>query len=214
MTNYKIWLMIIFALVILSACQATPEEKIYHILEQTVAKEKDFDKQQKPLMELETQEQRLFDKIINLGIKDMDKIVKLSNEAIENLEKRKEKMKIEQASILSSKKEFSKIKSHIRKIASEKTKKEATQLQKLMEKRYETHEKLYKAYLHGIDTNMKLYQMMKDKKLQIGELEKQIQLSNKAYSEVLKMNQLFNKNTKKFNEQKSKFYKDTQIKIS
>lgn len=214
MANYKILLMIIFVLVILSGCQATSEEKIYHILEQTVAKEKDFDKQQKPLMELETQEKRLFEKIIDLGMKDMGKIVKLSNEAIENLEKRREMMKIEQASILSSKKEFSKIKGHMTKIASKQIKKEAIQLQQLMEKRYETHEKLFKAYLHGIDTNMKLYQILKDKKLQIGDLEKQIQLSNEAYSEVLKMNQLFNENTKKFNEQKSKFYKDAQIKIS
>ncbi|MGE6258591.1 YkyA family protein [Heyndrickxia sporothermodurans] len=214
MANYKILLMIIFVLVMLSGCQATSEEKIYHILEQTVAKEKDFDKQQKPLMELETQEKRLFEKIIDLGMKDMDKIVKLSNEAIGNLEKRREKMKIERASILSSKKEFSKIKGHMRKIASKKIKKEVIQLQQLMEKRYETHEKLFKAYLHGIDTNMKLYQILKDKKLQIGDLEKQIQLSNEAYSEVLKMNQLFNENTKKFNEQKSKFYKDAQIKIS
>lgn len=214
MAMYKIYLICITLVVILSGCQASPEEKIYQILEVTVSKEKNFDKQQKPLMELESQEKKLFDKIINHGMKDKDLVISLSNEALENLEQRRERMKIEEAAIQSSKKEFKKIKVPIENIKHEKVKEKADNLFLLMEKRYEYHEKLFEAYNSGIDINIKLYQMFKQKDLSIETLQKQIELSNEAYSEVLKMNKKFNESTKKFNESKLNFYKEANIKIT
>ncbi|MGE8206743.1 YkyA family protein [Heyndrickxia sp. NPDC080065] len=213
MARVKSVIICIFLILILAGCQTTPEEKIYHILEQTVAKEKEFDEQQKPLMDLEASEKELFDKIIDLGMKEMDKVTELSNSALKNLEQRREKMMIEQDSILSSKKEFSKIEDTIKEIKTEKIKIEAEQLYQLMEKRYDTHDRLYKAYIRGIDENVKLYQLLKKDELPIEDLENQIDVTNKAYSEVLKMNKLFNECTKEFNDSKLKFYKDANIKI-
>ena len=45
------------------------------------------------------------------------------------------------------------------------------------------------------------------------DLENQIEITNKAYSEVLKMNEQFNEQTKKFNNEKKKFYKLAKINI-
>lgn len=213
MTRLRIIFICLIVIAILSGCQESPEEKIYQILEKTVAKEKEFNKQQKPLKELESQEKKIFDKIINLETSNMDKIVELSDSALDNLAKRKERMELEQESILSSKKEFSKMKNQINKIETEKVKTEAMELYHLMQDRYKAHDQLYKAYNQGIDTNSQLYKMLKRKDLPMDDLERQITLTNQAYSEVLKMNKLFNDRTKKFNENKIEFYQDAHIKI-
>ncbi|KYD04411.1 YkyA family protein [Heyndrickxia sporothermodurans] len=213
MTKLRIIFICVTVIAILAGCQESPEEKIYRILEKTVSKEKEFNKQQKPLKELESQEKKIFDKIINLGMNDMDKIVKLSDSALENLAKRQERMDVEQESILSSKKEFSKMKPQINKIEAKKVKTEAIKLYHLMQERYKAHDQLYTAYNQGIDTNNKLYKMLKTENLSMDDLEKQIALTNQAYSEVLKMNKLFNDRTKEFNESKMEFYQDAHIKI-
>nr|WP_272893654.1 YkyA family protein [Heyndrickxia oleronia] len=197
----------------LTGCKVVPEEKIYDIMEQTVLKEKDFEKQQKPLTELESKEKIIFEEIMDLGMKDMEQMTKLANSALDNLKERKEKMELEQQSMNASKKEFSKIEDPIEKIESEQLKKEAQDLYQLMEKRYAFHDRLYEAYNKGIETNIKLYELLMKKDVSMDDLENQIEITNKAYSEVLKMNEQFNEQTKKFNDEKKKFYKLAKINI-
>nr|WP_276532092.1 YkyA family protein [Heyndrickxia oleronia] len=197
----------------LTGCKVVPEEKIYDIMEQTVVKEKDFEKQQKPLTELESKEKKIFEEIMDLGMKDMEQMTKLANLALDNLKERKEKMELEQKSMIASKKEFSKIEDPIEKIESKQLKKEAQDLFQLMEKRYAFHDRLYEAYNKGIETNIQLYKLLMKKDVSMDDLENQIEITNKAYSEVLKMNEQFNEQTKKFNNEKKKFYKLAKINI-
>lgn len=182
-------------------------------MEQTVVKEKDFEKQQKPLTELESKEKKIFEEIMDLGMKDMEQMTKLANLALDNLKERKEKMELEQKSMIASKKEFSKIEDPIEKIESKQLKKEAQDLFQLMEKRYAFHDRLYEAYNKGIETNIQLYKLLMKKDVSMDDLENQIEITNKAYSEVLKMNEQFNEQTKKFNNEKKKFYKLAKINI-
>jgi hypothetical protein len=211
--RYKLLLLLVLILGLLTGCKVVPEEKIYDIMEQTVVKEKDFEKQQKPLTELESKEKKIFEEIMDLGMKDMEQMTKLANLALDNLKERKEKMELEQKSMIASKKEFSKIEDPIEKIESKQLKKEAQDLFQLMEKRYAFHDRLYEAYNKGIETNIQLYKLLMKKDVSMDDLENQIEITNKAYSEVLKMNEQFNEQTKKFNDEKKKFYKLAKINI-
>jgi hypothetical protein len=211
--RYKLLLLLVLILGLLTGCKVVPEEKIYDIMEQTVVKEKDFEKQQKPLTELESKEKKIFEEIMDLGMKDMEQMTKLANLALDNLKERKEKMELEQKSMIASKKEFSKIEDPIEKIESKQLKKEAQDLFQLMEKRYAFHDRLYEAYNKGIETNIQLYKLLMKKDVSMDDLENQIEITNKAYSEVLKMNEQFNEQTKKFNNEKKKFYKLAKINI-
>ena len=213
MARYKLLLLLVLILGLLTGCKVVPEEKIYYIMEQTVVKEKDFEKQQKPLTELESKEKKIFEEIMDLGMKDMEQMTKLANLALDNLKERKEKMELEQKSMIASKKEFSKIEDPIEKIESKQLKKEAQDLFQLMEKRYAFHDRLYEAYNKGIETNIQLYKLLMKKDVSMDDLENQIEITNKAYSEVLKMNEQFNEQTKKFNNEKKKFYKLAKINI-
>ncbi|MCI1589474.1 YkyA family protein [Heyndrickxia oleronia] len=213
MARYKLLLLLVLILGLLTGCKVVPEEKIYDIMEQTVVKEKDFEKQQKPLTELESKEKKIFEEIMDLGMKDMEQMTKLANLALDNLKERKEKMELEQKSMIASKKEFSKIEDPIEKIESKQLKKEAQDLFQLMEKRYAFHDRLYEAYNKGIETNIQLYKLLMKKDVSMDDLENQIEITNKAYSEVLKMNEQFNEQTKKFNNEKKKFYKLAKINI-
>ena len=163
MARYKLLLLLVLILGLLTGCKVVPEEKIYDIMEQTVVKEKDFEKQQKPLTELESKEKKIFEEIMDLGMKDMEQMTKLANLALDNLKERKEKMELEQKSMIASKKEFSKIEDPIEKIESKQLKKEAQDLFQLMEKRYAFHDRLYEAYNKGIETNIQLYKLLMKK---------------------------------------------------
>ncbi|WP_233269758.1 YkyA family protein [Heyndrickxia camelliae] len=198
--------------ILMAGCQSKPEEKIYQILEETVSKEKGFQSEQSPLAKLESEETHLFEQIMNLGMKDYQKVVKLSDRALLNISERKERMDKEQDSMLSSQKEFMKLKSIISDLQDENLKEEAFRLYSLMEKRYKTHEKLYNAYIKGLDADQKLYELLKQKTVSINDIEAQINSTNKLFSAVMEANKQFNDETKIYNEKKLDFYKHARIK--
>ncbi|ONK23721.1 hypothetical protein BLX87_09150 [Bacillus sp. VT-16-64] len=196
---------------LLASC-GSPEKKIYKTLEETVSIEKDFESQQKPMAELEEKETEIFNEMMKLGMKQMDKVTELSDKALNNLKKREEYLKKEEKAIAASKKEFEKVKETIPSLEDEPLKEKANQLEQLMAERYDAHVKLSKAYKATIKEDRKLYEMMKNKDLKLEELEQQIAASNKAREQVIEANKEFNEYTKKFNEEKSAFYKEADLK--
>lgn len=195
---------------LLSAC-GTPEEQIHKSLEETVVLEKDFEKQQKPLMKLEEEEKKLFDDIMQLGMKKFDEITSLSDKALANLDKREELLAKEEKAMSASKKEFDKIDNLIDKLKDDQLREKAKELQKLMIQRYESHELLVEAYKKVIKEDRKIYELMKDKELKLENLEAQIEAANKVQEEVLAASEEFNKFTEEFNEEKGKLYKEAGI---
>lgn len=193
--------------------QKQTAEEIYEVLEKVVVKEKIFEEQQTPLMSLEKQEKVLYDKIITLGMKEQKQINKLSDEALKLLDEREELMNKEQKSIIASKKEFKKIKALIKELEDPKVKKEADMLFDIMQKRYEAHDALYEDYMKSLSYDRELYQMFKVKDLSIDRLEDQVNKLNASYNEIFASNEEFNELTKKYNEQKTVFYKVAGFKI-
>ncbi|WP_313428852.1 YkyA family protein [Siminovitchia terrae] len=194
----------------ISAC-GSPEEQIHKSLEETVVLEKDFEKQQKPLMKLEKEEKSLFDEMMNLGMKKFDEIVSLSDKALTNLDKREELLAKEEEAMAASKKEFDKIDGLIGKLKDDQLKGKAKELQELMNQRYDSHKQLVKAYNEAIKQDRKVYELMKDKELKLETLESQIESANQVQEDIQAANELFNKLTDQFNEGKEKLYKEAGI---
>ncbi|HEY4552122.1 MAG TPA: YkyA family protein [Bacillaceae bacterium] len=212
MGKRTVWAVLLVTAMIIAGC-SSPEENIYSILEETAVKEKDFENQQKPLAGLEEQEKKLFDQIMALGMKDFEKINTLTDEALENLDKREELIDKEQAAIEASKKEFEKLDGSITKLKEEDLKKQAADLQDLMDKRFKSHDALYSSYKKGLEEDRKLYKLLQDKDLKLEQLESQIASSNKAYESIFKANKEFNELTALYNDAKTKFYQNSGINI-
>ncbi|MDP4086202.1 MAG: YkyA family protein [Bacillota bacterium] len=208
---------ILFAsLFILTACghQKTPTEKMYDVLENVVKAEDGFDQQQDPLVALEKKEKGIYDKIIGLGMKQYDEIVKLSNEAIQSADDRASKMKKETDSIKESKAKFKEVANIKDTLEKPKLKKLANQLYSIMLQRYEAHDILYKKYMIGVDNDKKLYEMFKEKNLSLEDLESQVNTTNKVYQEIYNANDKFNQLTNEYNKSKLQFYKEAGFKIN
>jgi DNA repair exonuclease SbcCD ATPase subunit len=206
-------LVTLVAALILSGCVGggSPQENIYNVLEETVKKEKGFEKVQEPLVELEKKEQEIFKKVIGLGMKEMDQIKELSNQALENIEKREKYITNEVDSMNEAKKEFEKVNEYIGKIEEDSLKNQAKKLQEIMEDRFENHEQLAKSYKEALEKDKKLYEMLKKEDLTMEQLQKQIAEINKTYEEVLSINKKYNDKTDQFNNEKLSFYKSAGI---
>ena len=191
----------------------SPEEQIYETLEKVVSVERDFEKQQDPLVELEKKEKELYDEILTLGMKEFDQIVSLSNEALTIVADRESRINNEHESIKASKKEFQKIDSLISEIKEENVKEEADALGTLMNQRYDSYEELYSAYTEAIGHDKKLYEMFQNKDLTLEELEQQINLINETYEKVVSANEAFNKLTEEYNKAKVSFYKNAGLEV-
>ncbi|PLS16833.1 hypothetical protein CVD28_15640 [Bacillus sp. M6-12] len=207
--------LILFSAAILTGClNGSPEEQMYTILEDVVDKENGFKDQQTPLVDLEKKEADIYSQIIKLGIKDYDKIVSLSDEALQNIDKREEHIKKEHDSIAEAKKEFEKVEDIVKEIEKEDIRNKAINLNNTMNDRFDAHETLYKAYIESMKIDRELYGLFKQKDLKMEDLQKQIDKVNKAYDKVMKENDKFNKLTEEYNQEKIEFYKSAGLKVS
>ncbi|MBO0994487.1 YkyA family protein [Bacillus sp. SD088] len=188
-----------------AACSSA-EENVYKIIEDAASEENAFEKQQKPMNKLESDEKALFDEIMELGMKEFDQIQKLSDEALSNLDEREKLIKKESEALEKSKEEFQKAKTELDKIKDEKLKVDAQQLAEVMDARYSAYDTLNSAYLTGISEDKKIYELLKDEELSMEKLEEQIEISNSAYEKVREANDTFNDKTEEFNDKKLDFY--------
>lgn len=191
----------------------SPVDQMYDVLETVVTKEKVFEKQQEPLAALEKGEKDIYDKILSLGMKEQDQIVKLADEAISSTAKRQEHMDKETESLKESKTEFLKVKDIKSQLEDADVKKLADELYETMMQRYNAHDVLYKNYTEAIKNDKKLYEMFKNKDLGFGDLESQVKTLNESYQKVFAANDNFNKLTEQYNEKKLTFYKKSGLKI-
>lgn len=207
------WLLL---LSLLTGCMVkqNPIEKIYETLEKVVQSEKMFEEQQDPLVQLENEEQLIYEKIISLGLKEADDIKKLADDALVIVEKKQEHLKKEQESLAASKAEFETISPFINDIKEPELKSKAQQLYSIMLERYSVYEKLYNQYSNALQLDRDLYGMFKEETPLMDELQDQITMINEKYKEVLQSSEEFNEKTKEYNETKLSFYKQSGMDIN
>jgi hypothetical protein len=211
-----LWLLLLIVnLIILTGClnQKTTPEKMYEVMEKVVMEETTFEDQQSPLVQAEKKEKQLYDKIISLGMKEYEQIVKLADEALLLVEERKTLMGSETESIEKSEAQFEKMLPYIEKLEEPTLKKDAKKLYDVMIKRYRLHEDLQLAYSQALQLDQDLYQMFKRKNLSMEQLENQINQINEVYEKIYEINEQFNINTEEYNDLKLAFYQKAGFKI-
>ena len=211
---FRISFIISLLFILLSGCSGpSPEENIYTIFEKVVTLEEPFKEQQQPLKELEKKESELYNEIMDIGLKDFDKVVALSNEAVAVLEDRETRIKAEYESIKASKEEFELVNNEIEKIKDEKLAEKAKEIKTTMENRYSAYDSLFESYKTSISYDKELYTMLQKEDLTIEELEAQINKVNDAYKIVMQQNDVFNKLTEEYNKLKIEFYKNASLNV-
>nr|WP_275411259.1 YkyA family protein [Bacillus sp. B15-48] len=192
----------------------TPAEEMYNKLEEVVQIEKAFEEQQEPIVLLEREEKDLYEQMIKMNNEEnYDEIVELVNSALKIAEKRKEHIDIERKSIEESKAAFSSVQEMMEKLDDAELKTKAAKLYELMQERYDVHGNLYKSYEDGLTYDTELYHLLKEKNIEMKQLEMQVTKVNGAYEEVLKYNEIFNEKTKEYNEIKLDFYQTAGLNV-
>lgn len=183
-----------------------PVDSLHHSLEKAAESEKPFQEEQKTLEDLEAKENQLYDDVMKLNMDDYKNIVALSNEALENVNKREERLKIENDSMKKSESEFEEAKTSAEHIKDENIKEKADAAASHMEKRYTSYGSMYEEYKKALQFNKKLYNQLKDKDLTRDDLERQIDKVNASYEKVLKYSGEFNEQTEKYNKARNDLY--------
>jgi chromosome segregation ATPase len=211
---FRISLIISLLFILLSGCSGpSPEKNIYTIFEKVVTLEDSFKEQQQPLEELEKKESELYNEIMDIGLKDFEKVVALSNEAVTVLEDRETRIEAEYESIKASKEEFELVNKEIEKIKDEKLAEKAKEIKTTMENRYSAYESLFESYKTSISYDKELYTMLQKEDLTIEELQVQIKKVNDAYKIVMQQNDVFNELTEEYNKLKMEFYENASLNV-
>ena len=200
---------LLISTIVISGCSIgqSAEEKIYEHLEETVHLESGFSDVQKPLVEAEQKEQKLFTEILGLSMKEFERINKLADEATELAKSRQQLIQKEEESINKAYSEFKSIKDLVPELEKDKLKTSANQLMTTMEKRYKAYQDLNKAYDKALDMDLELYALLKKENLSLDELKSFTEKLNQQYEEVLAKQNTFNNLTDLYNEKKEKFYR-------
>lgn len=200
-----------FLFILLAGCGRLPEEKIQNILESARGQEAGYETEQKEIAQLEQEEQKLFDEIIEKTSEDLDEIEKIANEALKNIDQRSKKIGLEKDSIQKSREEFSTVEKQITKLSDAELEKKANELVRQMELRYGAYDDLYNSYETMLKSEKGFYQAMKNEQVQKAELEELLVELNKSYKDVLDKNDKFNKTSEKYNKIKTTFYEKAEL---
>jgi hypothetical protein len=211
----KVFLVFGISMVILSGCNGeSAEERIHNHLEEAVVLEQEFETQQKEITELEQQEQEIYATVIDLGMDDFDEIQSLSQDAIEVIDERDEKIEIERESLMQAKEEFTQIEEILEDIDEEEVRTIGNTMYETMIERYDTYDILYDAYKESLGLEAELYQMIQEEDLNQEELNEHIEQINAKYEEILEANDTFNDLTVEYNDLKQEFYNEASIQVA
>jgi small-conductance mechanosensitive channel len=211
----RIILALITGVFLLTGCVSKEKsaEEIYKVLENVVEAEKEFEEQQEPLVALEKEEKDIYNQIMALGMKQHEEIVKLSDDALSLIEKRRDHLQKEIDSINASKKEFKKTEEIKEKINDPEQKRKMEDLFEIMSNRYKVHNQLSKEYMAALENDEELYVMLKNESISYDKLESHVTGLNTTYQKVFDANEKFNELTAQYNEKKLEFYKEAGLNL-
>lgn len=210
---HKFVLVLVTATMLLTACGESVDVTIYGHLEEAVTLEQDYEEQQEKIADLESQEQEIYNQIIDLGMDDFEQIKDLSNDALTIINERKERIYLEKESIETSKEEFYKVESLIPEIEEDDVKQKAEDMYDIMEKRYQTYDELYQAYSDSLILEEELYTMLQSEEIKQEEITEQIEQINLSYETILEVNEIFNEYTVQYNDLKKEYYDVADINV-
>lgn len=160
----------------LAACNSSDQtkEEIYNHLEEAVKKEKDFHEAQKDLVEVEKEESKLYEQMIEINMEEIDQVKDKAEKAKKLSQDRKEIMENEMESIKAGKEEFDEMVPLVEELESEEAKNQANEMVEVMENRYKSFAELHETYLSSIKSDQKLYDLLMDEELDKETLDEQV----------------------------------------
>ncbi|MBY7143778.1 YkyA family protein [Virgibacillus sp. NKC19-3] len=192
--------------IVLAACSGeSAEQQLHNHLEEAVSLEEEFEQQQEEIINLEKQEQELYKEIIELDADELDQIQENSQQAINTVDQRSDKIELEKESIDASQEEFNEVSGLIEDLEEE-TKAKAEEMYQIMENRYSAYNDLYDAYTQSLELERELYSMLQEEDLEQEALSDHINTVNEGYQQVLEANEQFNEYTVEYNALKQEFY--------
>src|SRR5699024_4531618 len=133
---------------VLVACSEDDvHEEISTHLETTVEIERTFEEHQENIFALEKEDEDIYNEIISLGTNDYERVVSLTEQAIDLLEKREEEIKLEKASLTESREEFEQIEDLLDDITDADEQQQTEKLYETMMNRYQAYDEVYERYL-------------------------------------------------------------------
>jgi hypothetical protein len=200
---------------LLSACNQDDQvvEQMMDKLEKTAEVEADFAAQQDPLVELETKEQALYEQMKELGLGEIDEIIKLANEASTYADERKTLIANEKQAIDASNAEFEEVYELAKQIEDETLKEKANTVVAEWDKRYNSYSDLNEKYNETIELDQEFYQLFQLEDIEMEEIQQIIESINKKYEEILNLKEEFNTHTTAYNDAKIEFYKAANIEV-
>ncbi|GAB3068271.1 YkyA family protein [Virgibacillus ainsalahensis] len=207
------FLMIGFFLILAACNSESAEMQIHNHLEEAVELEEGFEQQQSEITELERQEQELYSQIADLGMDEFEQIQEISQQAIEVIDQRADKIELEKESIEASKEEFNKTEGLIEDLEDEEIKAKAENMYEIMNNRYGSYNDLYAAYTSSLELEKELYTMLQEEGLEQETLTDHIKIINDSYQQILDANEQFNNETVEYNALKQEFYDAAEINV-
>ncbi|WP_100373365.1 YkyA family protein [Bacillus sp. FJAT-45037] len=198
---------------VLVGCGNSATETMYEHLEKAVELEEPFAEQQQLIHEAEENEYQLYEKIIALGVDEIEEVSELANQALESIAMREELIQTEKESLNESKEEFEQVDSVVSELDREELKELADRLKAEMTKRYASYEELYAEYIKAIEEDQTLFEMLKDETLTMEDLQGQIDRVNDQYEIVHEKKETFNSYTQTYNETKRTFYEEAELDV-
>lgn len=203
----------IVGLLFLVACGSSTEEKIHKHLENAVEVENEFINEEGSIADLETKEQEIYEKIIELPTEEFKQIKELSTQGIENIDKRKELIELEKESFDNSKDEFDKAEELVDDLSEDEAQKQGKEMSAIMIERYEAYSNVYDSYAKVLENEKKLYNLFQDEDAEQEAALDQLDKLNDNYEAVIDANNLFNDKTDEYNKMKKKFYEESELNV-
>ncbi|WP_245807728.1 YkyA family protein [Halobacillus massiliensis] len=214
MRYLKLLTLLMGAPFLLAACSGEPKEQMYDHLEEAVNLEETFREQQQPLQELEAEEEKIYNQIVELTSEEQKKINEMSEEALSIINERKDLLAEEKESIDEAKEEFDKAEGAADDLESEEAQKSADQLIEKMDQRYESYQELYDNYQTALNLDKELYEMFQNEDLTKDQLQGKVEEINESYTAIMEANEKFNQYTTEYNDLKKEFYEKAELDVT
>lgn len=192
--------------ILLQACTA-PEQQITRLFEQLKKYETNITEHENQLVRLEKKQTALYNDIMALGMKQVDNVVKLADEAEAIMKQREKQLEEEYRSMKKISEQMEIINTYADDLQDETLQRQLRQLVQTRRKQYDSYEKLYAHYHTALTAEKELYRLFKQSDVTLADLQTQIGEVNEAYAKLFAANEQFNQYTKQYNQEKKQLYK-------
>jgi len=200
-------LVFILFIVLTAGCQSRSNaENAIYFMEKSAAAETGFNKVQPSLVAAEKREHQLFEAIMQTEPSQKGDIRSRCEKALEAVGDRERIIEKEKKSIDRSYALFKKAIPYLKEVKDGQGKARAESMIRHMENRYRAFQALYAYYKESVQTDRKLFQLLKADHLTFDDLERQVVKADDLYKKIKMEKDLFNQHTKAFNDEKRRFH--------